>query len=238
MTNPIFTDSLEDQLENPLDAYVGPDRKYKSVDDFVKGYENGQVHIARTETENREYRDHLQREVIAQQNRLNTPPSEQDLQRPQEAGQRANEQDLVERIREVNRQDRAQEKLNTNLEAATERLIDTFGNADAAKEKVQARAKELGVSVKFLMDSAAQSPAAFYATMELERAPRPTGAPRSDVNTGALSAQAAGGQAKPGTYAYYEDLRKTNPKLYNRPAVQLEMHKAAMENPDGFFGGH
>ena len=92
----------------------------------------------------------------------------------------------------------------------------------------------MGVSVKFLMDSAAQSPAAFFATMELETAPRPATGTRSDVNPAALSAQASG-TAKPGTYAFYEEMRKTNPKLYNAPKVQLEMHKAAFENPE-FFG--
>lgn len=234
MTNPIFTDSLEDQLENPLADYVGDGRKYSSIEDFKKGYENGQVHIARIEQENREYREKLQADIDAQRARLNTPPSQEVNQRPHQEDQRANEQDLVERIREVNRQDRAQEKQAANLATATDRLIETFGDADAAKARVQARANELGVSVKFLMDSAAQSPAAFYATMELEKAPRPQAAPRSDVNTAALTALTPG-TAKPGTYAYFEELRKTNPKLYNSPKVQLQMHTAAMESPDTFF---
>lgn len=234
MTNPIFTDSLEDNLENPLADYVGEGRKYSNVADLVKGYENGQVHIARIEQENREYREKLQADIDAQRARLLTPPSQESNPTAQQADQRTSEQDLVERIREVNRQDRVAEKQASNLETATNRLIDTFGDADAAKARVHARAQELGVSVKFLMDSAAQSPAAFFATMELEKAPRPTAAPRSDVNTAALNTQVPG-NAKPGTYAFYEELRKTNPKLYNSPKVQLQMHTAAMENPEGFF---
>lgn len=235
MTNPIFTDSLEDNLENPLADYVGEGRKYSNVADLVKGYENGQVHIARIEQENREYREKLQADIDAQRARLaNTPPSQEPNQMAPNADQRTSEQDLVERIREVNRQDRVAEKQANNLEVATNKLIDTFGDAEAAKERVKTRAAELGVSVKFLMDSASQSPAAFFATMELEKAPRPTAAPRSDVNTAALNTQVPG-NAKPGTYAYYEELRKTNPKLYNSPKVQLQMHTAAMESPDTFF---
>lgn len=234
MTNPIFSDSLEDNLENPLADYVGEGRKYSNVADLVKGYENGQVHIARIEQENREYREKLQADIDAQRARLNTPPSQEPNQQAPQADQRANEQDLVERIREVNRQDRVAEKQANNLEAATNKLIETFGDAEAAKERVKTRAAELGVSVKFLMDSAAQSPAAFFATMELEKAPRPQAAPRGNVNPAALSTLTPGA-AKPGTYAYFEELRQTNPKLYNSPKVQLQMHTAAMENPEGFF---
>ena len=236
MTNPIFSDSLEDQLENPIDAYVGPDRKYKTAADFVKGFENGQVHIATIEAENREYRESLQRDIDAQRARLNTPPSQEGNQPVRQEDQRANEQDLVERIREVNRQDRAAEKQAANLATATDRLVEVFGDADAAKARVKARAAELGVSVKFLMDSASQSPAAFFATMELDRAPRSAPAPRSDVNSAALNTQTSG-TAKPGTYAYFEEIRKTNKRLYDSPKVQLEMHKAALENPETFFGG-
>ena len=35
-------------------------------------------------------------------------------------------------------------------------------------------------------------------------------------------------------FKFYEEIRKTNPKLYNSPKVQLEMHKQAMENPNFF----
>lgn len=235
MTNPVFSDQLQEQLQNPLEAYVGEGRKYKSVDDFVRGFENGQVHIARIETENREYREGLQQNILAQQSHLGTPPSGQENQPPRQEDQRASEQDLVERIREVNRQDRAAEKQTTNLQTATDRLIETFGSAEEANARVKARAAELGVTVNFLMDSAKQSPAAFYATMELGKAPRPAPAPNGNVNPQALSAH-TGGTSTPGTYAYYEEMRKTNPGLYKQPKVQLEMHRSATENPEKFFG--
>lgn len=237
MTNPVFaSDQLQEQLQNPLEAYVGEGRKYKDVNEFVRGFENGQVHIARIETENREYREGLQQDILARQSHTpNTPPSDQGNQPPRQEDQRASEQDLVERIREVNRQDRAAEKQATNLQSATDRLIETFGSPEAANERVKARAAELGVTINFLMDSAKQSPAAFYATMELGKAPRPAPAPNGNVNPQALSAHTNGNVA-PGTYAYYEDMRKANPRLYNSPKVQLEMHRSATENPEKFFG--
>lgn len=231
----IFDDQSE-QNTNPLDTYVGEGKKYATVADLIKGFENGQSHIQTIEAENREYREGIQQNILnANQNRQSTPPSGQE-QQPPVTDQRLNERDLAERIREVTRQDRERDKANENLGTVTAKLIQTFGNEDTVKEKLEARAKELGVSKKFLMDVATQSPAAFYAQMGLDVAPRQVPGPRSDVNSAALQAQNHGGQVQVGTYAFYEEMRKTNPKLYKSPKVQLEMHNQALENPDKFFG--
>lgn len=229
-------DDQSSNTTNPLEAYVGEGKKYATVADLVKGFESGQSHIATIEAENREFRDGIQANIFnANQSRQSTPPSSQEQQPPAE-DQRLNEHDLAERIREVTRQDRERETAAKNISDATDRLVQTFGDEAAAKAKVQAKAQELGVSVGFLMDVATKSPAAFYAQMGLDAAPRQVPGPRSDVNTAALQAQTQGGQVKPGTYAFYEEMRKTNPKLYKSPKVQLEMHNQALANPDTFFG--
>lgn len=219
---------------NPLEALVGEGKKYATVEDLAKSRLAADDHIARIEAENAEYRAGLQRDILQQreqQLQATTPPAHV----PDQGQNQRNvpQEDLAERIREVTRQDREQEKARANIETVTNRLTEVFGSADAANAAMVAKAKELEVPLKWLMDQATLSPTAFYKTVDLDAAPRNAPAPHGTVNTGALQSQSAG-TAKAGTYKFYEEIRKTNPKLYNSPKVQLEMHKQAMENPNFF----
>ena len=234
MTN-IFKDQ-DNGIQTDLTSFVGEGKKFANPDELAKAYAHAQTFIDQLKDENGQFREGLQNDVRSQEQRALqqpvTPPSP--VQDPNPQLQRASQEDLVDRIREVTRLDREQEKQRTNVEQVTNKLTETFGTEQAANEAVKARAQELGVSMKFLLDAAAASPAAFYAQMNLDVKPRQMQAPSGQINTQALSQNSAG-VAKPGTYAFYEDLRKSNAKLYNTPKVQLEMHKHAMENPN-FFG--
>jgi len=230
----IFAEPKDQGVGNPLEVLVGEGKKYATVEDLAKSRIAADEHIARLEAEAAEFRQGIQRQILdrEQQSQQITPPVGNQDQGNQ--SQRAPQEDLAERIREVTRQDREAEKARTNVEAVTDRLTSTFGTPEAANQAVASKARELGVSLKFLLDSAAASPAAFYKQMDLDVQPRNAPAPHGNVNTGALHSQSAG-SAKAGTYAYYEELRKSNPKIYNLPKTQLDMHKQAMENPN-FFG--
>ena len=87
------------------------------------------------------------------------------------------------------------------------------------------KAQELGVSVEFLQSVAAQSPKAFLAQLGLDNTSNqaPVVAPRNDINPRALNETS--GRVKEGTYAYYENIRKTDPKAYYSPKIQIEMHR-------------
>lgn len=227
----IFADG--DNQGNPLETLVGEGKKYATPEDLARSRIAADEHIARIEQENAEYRAAIQRDIQARQEQtLNTPPG----QAPDQGNtpQRDNQDDLAERIREVTRQDRETEKTQANIEAVTARLIDVYGSEDAANAAVKAKARELGVGLDFLMSTAATSPIAFYKQIELDTVHRNAAAPRGTINTAALQSQNPNGP-KVGTYAFYESIRKSDPKLYNSPKVQLEMHKQAQENPN-FFG--
>jgi hypothetical protein len=228
----IFADG--DNQGNPLESLVGEGKKYATAEDLAKSRIAADEHIARIEQENAEYRAAIQRDIQARQEQtLNTPP----VNSPDQGNpptQRDNQEDLAERIREITRQDRESEKTRNNIETVTSKLVDTFGSEEAANRAVKDKARELGVSLDFLMASAAASPVAFYKQMDLDSQARTAAAPRGTVNTAALQHQNPNGP-KVGTYAFYESIRKSDPKLYNSPKVQLEMHKQAQENPN-FFG--
>lgn len=98
-------------------------------------------------------------------------------------------------------------------------LQQTYGTE--ASKTVQEKAKELNLSVDYLKGIAEQSPDAFY---QLIGAPKPQGSaapPSGSVNS--LATMQSGER----TYAYYRELRKTNPTKYYSPSVQQQLFKDA-----------
>jgi hypothetical protein len=87
-----------------------------------------------------------------------------------------------------------------------------------------------------MKELAAKSPKAFLATMGINAEVKPssssTPAPRSDVNPNMINIRL--GQS-PNTYAYYEQIRKSDPKLYWNPKTQKAMHDAAQALGSDFF---
>lgn len=218
--------------ENTFAQLVGAGRKYATPEDLAKSRIEADRYIEQLEAEHAQFREVIQSRVeqLRQPPEVVTPPP------APVAEQRAPEVDLEARIRETLEKTNREQKLAKNVNEVSGKLVEVYGTPEKANEAVKARAAELGVSLDFLMQSAAASPKAFYAQLGLDVSPRAvapmgTGA----VNAQALSAANTPGQIKPGTYAYYEHLRKTNPKLFNKSATQLQMHKDAMEKAEAFF---
>jgi|SRR6478609_513055 len=221
----VFTEQTPPQ--SAFDALVGEGKKYATVEDMAKSVDFAQRHIEALEAETAQYRQALAADVEAQRQQTPIAPP------PASPEQRIDEVDLETRIRQTLEKANTEQKLSKNVNEVSQKLVEVFGDAAKANAAVQQKATELGVSLSFLMDSAAQSPKAFYAQMGLNTAAAPKPGTPGTVNSAALAAINPQRATQPGTYAYYEDLRKTNPKLYNSPRIQLQMHKEA-GNP-GFF---
>jgi hypothetical protein len=86
-----------------------------------------------------------------------------------------------------------------------------------------------------MKELAAKSPKAFLATMGIDADVKPqstsTPAPRSDVNPQNINS----GAPKANTYAYFEQIRKSDPKLYWNTKTQKAMHDAAQAMGEDFF---
>lgn len=215
--------------QSTLDALVGEGKKYASVEDLAKAVVFKDQHINTLESETAQYREVLQGQVEAQRQQvINTPPSEQ-------TGQRVDEVDLETRIRETLEKTNREQKVAKNVNEVSQKLVDVYGSAEKANQAVKTRADELGVSLSFLMDMAAQSPKALYAQLGLDTQVRNTPTATGSVNPAALAAINPSAAVQPGTYKFYEQMRKENPKLYNSPRVQLQMHKEAVELGEKFF---
>lgn len=223
--------------EITVDALVGEGKKFKTPDDLARAKAESDRVIAARERELAELREELAKrqtadELFEKLQRAQTPP-------PQSAREGAQEQppvtppsltdeDLEKRIAETLDKRTKQQREADHAAEVSNRLIAVYGDEDKANEVVNAKARELGVSVKFLQDIALQSPKAFYAQLGLNETPKgTTPAPRSDVKTDSFSLQTS---AKPGTFAYWQEQRKSmSTTEYFSPRVQNQIMKEAFD---------
>jgi hypothetical protein len=222
-----------------LDVLVGEGKKYKSVADLAKGYAHADVFIEQVKLENSTYKQKVEQmeaqlEILS---KLATNPKAEDTgsQTPAggtEATPPPQVDDIEAKIRSTVEQLSEETKRKQNTAKVDEALLEKFGESEKATQFLKEKAEQLGLGVKFLTDLAATSPNAFYATVGLDVSSQPKGdpAPRSTVNTATMQSA----QAKPGTYAYYQALRRDNKSLYNSAKIQMQMHEDAKK--PGFFG--
>lgn len=121
------------------------------------------------------------------------------------------------------------------MEQVETRLLEVYGEAEKVNEAVQNKAAELGISVSFLKEAAAKSPSAFYGLLGLNQDSAKPSPPKPALNTAGLRpAESSSGEPKPGTKAYFDKIRREDPRRYFRRDTQLELYKAAMANPAEF----
>lgn len=226
MTNGVFNDKPAD----PAPETPGTeDPRLAAKDAFIE----------QLQLEAREAREALaQREsvesMLAEARRIaaNPPPSPEAPPAAGEPAKPLDEAALVERVIKAQEDRQAQARADANASSVVSRLVELYGSEEAAAKVVEARATELKVGKEFLLSTAKQSPEAFYDLMKLQTAPTQSIAPRSDVNTGALS-HASG--VKEGTEAYYEKLRAELGAAFYTPKIQNQRMKDRQRLGEDFY---
>lgn len=195
---------------------------------------DSQAYIARLESEAAEMREDLAKraevEALLEAARKNTqvaPPQVKNGTPPVETPAQPDAEELVERVKESLKQEQTLKAKEENLKTAVDHMVTVYGSEDKAKEVIQQKANELGVSVKFLQDAAAQSPKAFYELLGARGSPKSEAAPRSEKNTAALNN--APGIAREGSKEWYAELRRTDPARYYSPRIQQQLMRDAMQ---------
>ncbi len=234
--NDVFsTDPVE--LDLGFNDLVGEDKKYKEPDALAKGYAHIERHSRTLESELAGARAKIDA-LTATKNQSNDSqnPRQDHSNEPDPANPNPNptpkkDVDFRSQIKEEIKALNDEGKALSNIEATAQKLVDVFGNQASANEAVRKRANELGVSVEWLRDSAAQSPSAFYATMGItvtSGTDRSTPTPNNEVNF-----RNDGGDQK--NFEYFDRLRKDNPKLYFSAATQGEMMNQARKMGAAFY---
>lgn len=123
------------------------------------------------------------------------------------------------------------EKENTakqNIAQVDKGLEDMFGTE--AKAKVAERAAQLNLSVKRLQEVAAESPTAFFELMG-EKPKQAPNLSNTTIRTDSVTAKPNGTK----NWAYYTELRKSNPRLYRDASTQAEMELQRQKLGDKFY---
>lgn len=216
---------------------VGEDKRYKSVDELARGRVEADRFIEQIKGENATLREEaakaaIYKELLDKLGRTDDREAPRESQREPVVETPApilKDEDLAARIQEALNKERQNDRTQANITEVTNRLLTEFGSDAKASEYVANRARELGVTSDFLKAQAAQAPKAFFKTVGLDVVSSQVSAhvTSSDVNAEALRTANPGGGPKAGSFAFYENMRKTNFDQWISPSVQNQMMKDA-----------
>lgn len=187
-------------------------QKYKDAQDALVGLKNAQEHIRKLQQENTEYRSELDKRLSAAQvlEELKT------RNKPDEKPSHEFSPEVIQELVDKRLEARTKEQVaKDNVKKVNEVLTAKF--ADKAKEVVDAKARELGLSPESLKQLSAESPNAVLALFGAASTKQDAvpGKPQGSVNT----------EANPTfskrNYAYYQNLRRTDARAYREVYSQM-----------------
>lgn len=229
-------DTNADTNKDYLAELVGEGKKYSDPNELAKGAVFKDQHITRLEREAAEMRETIKtlsatkrmEELLDQMKALrDAPPAPSNVdnqdREPTSKSVGLTPEDVTKIVEQ--REDEGRRKANSAT--VRNRLVQEFG-ADYV-QKVKEQAAKLGLPVEYLDQTAQNSPNAFYQLMGISPQPRlpendnPHAPPRS-TTTKNFSPNS---QEK--NWAYYENMRKTDPARYHTISVQNEMERQAQK---------
>lgn len=212
----------EQQQETPVntvfDQLVGEGKKFKDNEALAQAKQESDTFIERLKQENQELREKLTEVNNSEQNldelrrEINTL-KEQLANKSSEPSHDTNGALTAEDVEKIvsSSMTRAEESRTRqqNLTSANDAMVRHHGTADKAREAMEDKANELGMTVKELTAIAARSPSAF-AKMVLPavKETRQSTVTKSDVNTSSDNFAQTYGGPKNGTKAYFDNKRK------------------------------
>ncbi len=135
--------------------------------------------------------------------------------------------DLDKKFKTLYEETRRAEKQLENTNKVMSTLKDRFGNS------FQQVLRDTGLSDNRIREIAAESPDAIFRLVGLDqREDSFQSPPRNSQNSFSPK------PAKKRDWAYYQEMKKTNPKLYLDPKIAVQMHNDAVEFGDAFYGQH
>lgn len=232
-----------DQSKNYLEDLVGDGKKFKSVEDLARGKAEADLYI---ETLNKRS-DQLREDYLKMREEATAQAKLQDLidrlenrttpQLPVESPERQptpsfDPSKLPSLIREESIKLENERKADTNFKQVQNKLKEQFGNN--AQQVLQERMNSLDLSIEDINSLARKSPTAFYNTLGLNNTQTESliGPPRSS-NTAGFQPR---GETKR-TWAYYENMRKTQPRMYYDSKIANQMHDDQVRLGEAFQDG-
>tara|TARA_R110000823_G_scaffold126329_1_gene253389 strand:- start:39 stop:803 length:765 start_codon:yes stop_codon:yes gene_type:complete len=216
--------------------------KWQDPETIAKGKVEADQHIKNLETQLAEMREDLKKQDYAKalleqvQNKAVAPaatkaelPNNDSNGGVAEPDTTVEAPDMESLVEEALKKRDAKNTAAQNVKQVDDALTQTYGT-EAAKV-VAEKAAELGMGLDRLQAIASESPAAFLRLMGEAPVVNTGTAPKSSVNTTAGNFNGAGGK----DWAFFQNLRRTNPTQYYTPSVQRELIAARDKAGDSFF---
>lgn len=246
--------NLEIPEDNPLSAFVGEGKKYKSEVDLAKAVLEKDRFIARLKGENAELRVDVKTKARVEETvdqllrarNIQTPavnadgqPSVNNSGTPDNNSmQNQNAPGLtIDQVRELLEEDRKKTGAQQNIANARKQLVELFGTPEAAQQAVKKVAKDIGESQEFIDSLAARNPAVLLQLVKKAAAEDQSKEASlfPSVNTAGFNKSTPSSLNGTKTKAHYDAIKKNNPSQYWSAAIQGQMHKDAMKLGAAFF---
>ncbi len=214
--------------------------KWPDPEAIAKGKIEADAHIANLEGQLAQMREDLSKQDYAKslleqvQNKAGvatTPNAELSKENGGEAKSdtTAETPDIQSLVEEALKAREAKQSSEQNIAQVDAAMTEKFGT-DASKV-VAEKAAALGMSIDRLAAIASESPSAFLTLVGEAPVVAQPHTPKSSVNTTADSFNGAGKRG----FAFYQEMRRTNPKQYYTPSMQREMVSMRDKMGSDFF---
>lgn len=235
----LFDQTPAEPQGTALDGLVGEGKKFKTAEDLAKGKLEADTFIEHMKQEQAQLREHLEAERVKFQSleekldgllkaQTQAPASTPASQQPTGSVETP---DIAKLIKDELSAQSAASTAEANLKRSNQSVVDHFGGDMAkAKQAVQEKAQALGVTVDYLQEQAKTAPEMFLSVMGVKSKPSNPVMPNINSTVKDVPQNVTGPQ--PGTKAYFDHIRRTDPNLYFSASFQQEVYKAAAANPN------
>lgn len=234
------TDLETPENDNYLEQLVGPGKKYADVNALAKAASHQIPYIKRLEEENEQARQELQKrlsiEEYVQQMKTEIAqsrvPSEDDQRPVTQISKEDIKKELFSEFETLLSTQNKKALAERNVELVRNELQKVWGSTYPAQLK--SKAQELNLTEEFLGNLAQDNPQAFLKIVGVSGSPKviPQSIPTNSRNS---AYRTDANESTDRNKAYYDKLKKDNPKLYWTAKIQAQEHRDAVRLGDAFF---
>lgn len=230
MTDSVFSSDQNAQQPTAEDSIfeIG-ERKY-TKEDAINKITNADDHIRKIEEENSQLRIKID-EYMNVLSGLQKPKSE-----PQAASPPAglSQEEVAKLVKEQVSSLNTEQTRTANLLRVDQKLQELYGGVEAASKELLNKSQELGISLEEIKRLSEEAPAAVLSWFKAPAVPNSPSA-GTGRNTSAVFASQQG--AVEGSYAWWQELKKSDPKKYFSPQMTRQrMEDAQRLGREKFFG--
>lgn len=203
-----------------FNTLVGEGRKYKDDEALAKGYANADEMIEQLKEENAKLRNQVESSETVT-NAIDKSKVQDEVKKDVIPESNNLSEDAINQIVESKLAERnAKATAQNNLANVAQSLVNTYGDMDKAKEALENKAKELGMTPDEITKIAMKSPQAALAFFNVQAKAV------QNTSTGFESNEVVPHKTNIKGKSYYMNLLKTDKKAYYSQAIQTEMKEA------------